>query len=74
MTATEALQAANDFAKEYNLCETQRSRLCTTIRVFFFEKEPPTMSKQIFESLTRCYKQKRKKQKTLKIAKEIEKL
>ena len=50
LTEHEAVQKADEYAKQIDLCETQRSRLFTTIRVFFFEKEPPTMENQTLEN------------------------
>jgi hypothetical protein len=55
-TREEALQKANELARQYNLCETQRSRLFTTIRVFFFEKDPPTMEKNTFDNIVKRFK------------------
>jgi hypothetical protein len=58
LTETEALSAANDFANSAELCETQRSRLLRTIRVFFFEKQPPTIERRTLEQMFDCYKKK----------------
>jgi hypothetical protein len=59
LTETEALNAANDFANAAELCETQRSRLLRTIRVFFFEKEPPTIERRTLEKMLSCYRNKK---------------
>ena len=67
MTEIEALTFAIDFADKYGLCETQRSRLLTTIRVFFFELDPPTMKRETLDRMLECYTKKKTQSKKLKI-------
>lgn len=67
LTETEALNAANDFANKVGLCETQRSHLLRSIKVFFFEKEPPTIELKTLEQMFRCYQKKKGANKHLKI-------
>lgn len=67
MTETEALAAANDWAIEYGLCETQRSRFLVSIRFFFFESQLLTMPAEKYEALKNTYKKKRKQRTKLKV-------
>jgi len=56
LTEKEAMQQAGEYARQVDLCETQRSRLMTTIRVFFFEKYPPIMEKNTFDNIVKKFK------------------